>query len=83
MAAARGFSTRHAGYGTLHAAAWDRLGPVRIDLLLRRVGDMDNEVVRRLMWAGLVAATGALATVVANRVAAAIWVRVFGEDPPE
>jgi hypothetical protein len=29
------------------------------------------------------AATAALATVVANRIAAAIWVRVFGEDPPE
>ena len=47
------------------------------------MSQLDNEVVRRLMWAGLVAATGALATVLANRVAAAIWVRVFGEDPPE
>jgi hypothetical protein len=44
---------------------------------------MENEVVRRLLWAGLVAATGALATVLANRVATVIWVRVFGEDPPE
>jgi hypothetical protein len=44
---------------------------------------MESEVVRRLMWAGLVAATGALATVAANRVAALIWVRVFKEDPPE
>jgi 2-iminoacetate synthase ThiH len=44
---------------------------------------MENEVVRRLMWAGLMAATGALATVLANRVATVIWVRVFGEDPPE
>jgi hypothetical protein len=44
---------------------------------------MENEVVRRLLWAGLVAATGALATVLANRVATAIWMRVFGEDPPE
>ena len=44
---------------------------------------MENEIVRRLLWAGLMAATGALATVVANRVAVAIWVRVFGEDPPE
>jgi hypothetical protein len=44
---------------------------------------MESEVVRRLLWAGLVAATGALATVVANRIAAAIWVRMFGEDPPE
>ena len=44
---------------------------------------MDNEIVRRLMWAGLMAAIGALATVAANRLAAAIWMRVFGEDPPE
>ena len=44
---------------------------------------MENEIVRRLLWAGLMAAAGALATVVANRIAAAIWVRVFGEDPPE
>jgi hypothetical protein len=44
---------------------------------------MENEIVRRLLWAGLMAAIGALATVVANRAAAAIWVRVFGEDPPE
>jgi hypothetical protein len=44
---------------------------------------MESEIVRRLMWAGLVAATGALATVAANRVAALIWVRVFKEDPPE
>ena len=44
---------------------------------------MDNEIVRRLMWTGLVAATGALAAVVAQRVSAAIWLRVFNEDPPE
>ena len=44
---------------------------------------MENEIVRRLLWPGLMAASGALATVVANRIAAAIWVRVFGEDPPE
>jgi hypothetical protein len=44
---------------------------------------MDNEIVKRLLWTGLVAATGALATVVANRIAAAIWTRVFDEEPPE
>ena len=44
---------------------------------------MENEIVRRLLWTGLMAASGALATVVANRIAAAIWVRAFGEDPPE
>jgi hypothetical protein len=44
---------------------------------------MESDIVRRLLWAGLVAATGALATLAANRVAAAIWARVFKEDPPE
>jgi len=44
---------------------------------------VDNDIVRRLLWAGLVASTGALATLLANRVAAAIWVRVFKEEPPE
>ena len=43
----------------------------------------DNEIVRRLLWAGLVAGLGALATVVTTKVATLIWVRVFGEDPPE
>ena len=44
---------------------------------------MDNEIVKRLLWTGLVAATGALASVVAMRVSSVIWQRVFGEDPPE
>ena len=44
---------------------------------------MDNEIVRRLIWTGLVAATGALASIVATRAAAAIYIRVFDEDPPE
>ncbi len=43
---------------------------------------MDNDVVRRLLWAGMLAASGALASVVANRVATAIWIRVFDEEPP-
>ena len=36
---------------------------------------MDNEIVKRLMWTGLVAGTGALASVVAMRVSAVIWKR--------
>jgi hypothetical protein len=43
----------------------------------------DNEVVKRLMWAGLVAGIGALASVITTKLATVIWVRVFGEDPPE
>jgi hypothetical protein len=44
---------------------------------------MDNDIVKRLLWTGLVAGTGALASVVAVRISAVIWQRVFGEDPPE
>ena len=44
---------------------------------------MDNDVVKRLMWVGLLAGLGALASIVATRVAAIVWRRAFGEDPPE
>jgi hypothetical protein len=44
---------------------------------------MDSDIVRKLLWAGLLATTGALASVAANRVAAAVWVRIFKEEPPE
>jgi hypothetical protein len=44
---------------------------------------MQNEVVKRLVWSGLLAGLGALATVITTRVATVIWVRVFGEDPPD
>jgi hypothetical protein len=44
---------------------------------------VENDLVRRLMWAGMVAVSGALASLLANRVAAAVWVRVFKEEPPE
>jgi hypothetical protein len=44
---------------------------------------MDNDVVKRLVWAGLLAGLGALASVLTTRVAALIWRRLYGEDPPE
>jgi hypothetical protein len=44
---------------------------------------MDNDLVKRLMWSGLLAGVGALSTIVANRIAVLIWQRVFDEDPPE
>jgi hypothetical protein len=42
-----------------------------------------NELAKRLVWSGLLAALGALATIATTRIATAIWVRVFDEDPPE
>jgi hypothetical protein len=50
--------------------------------LLRPVS-RDNEMVKRLMWSGLVAAVGAVATIAANRIAVVVWRRLFDEDPPE
>jgi hypothetical protein len=44
---------------------------------------MENEMVKRLMWSGLLAGTGALASIVANRLAVMIWRRIFDEEPPE
>jgi hypothetical protein len=44
---------------------------------------MENDVVKRLVWAGLLAGLGALASVLTTRVAALIWRRLYGEDPPE
>jgi hypothetical protein len=44
---------------------------------------MDNEIVKRLVWSALLAGLGALASVLTTRVAAMIWRRMYGEDPPE
>jgi hypothetical protein len=44
---------------------------------------MDNDLVKRLMWTGLLAGMGALVSIVANRLATVIWIRIFNEDPPD
>ena len=44
---------------------------------------MDNEIVKRLAWSGLLAASSALASIAATRLAAFVWRRVFEEEPPE
>jgi hypothetical protein len=44
---------------------------------------MDNDIVKRLVWSGLLAASSALASIAAARLAAVVWKRVFEEDPPE
>jgi hypothetical protein len=38
---------------------------------------------KRLLWSGLLAGIGAVASVATTRAAALIWKRVFDEDPPE
>ena len=44
---------------------------------------MENDIVKRLAWSGLLTASSALASVVAAKVAALVWRRVFEEEPPE
>ena len=44
---------------------------------------MENEMVKRLAWSGLLAGVGALSTIVAQRAATLIWRRMFDEEPPE
>jgi hypothetical protein len=44
---------------------------------------MENDIVRRLMWSGLLTAASALASIAAARAAAVLWRRLFDEEPPE
>jgi hypothetical protein len=44
---------------------------------------MNNDLAKRLVWSGLLAGVGALMTIVAQKVATQIYVRLFDEDPPE
>jgi hypothetical protein len=44
---------------------------------------MGNDLTKRLMWSGLLAGVGALSTILATRVATAIWIKIFDEDPPD
>jgi hypothetical protein len=44
---------------------------------------MENDIVKRLVWSGLLAASGAAASIVATRLAAIVWRRLYDEDPPE
>ena len=43
----------------------------------------ESPLVKKLLWSGMLAGIGALASLASTRVAALIWVRVFGEEPPE
>ncbi len=44
---------------------------------------MENDIVRRMMWSGLLTAASALASLLAARAAGILWRRVFDEEPPE
>jgi hypothetical protein len=44
---------------------------------------VDNDLIKRLVWSGLLAGTGALASIVAARAASLIYRRIYNEDPPD
>ena len=48
---------------------------------MRRVPQ--NDAAKRLIWVGLLAGLGAVATAATSRLATAIWRSLYGEDPPE
>lgn len=44
---------------------------------------MENDIVKRLLWSGMLAGASALASIAASRIAAVLWRRLFDEEPPE
>lgn len=44
---------------------------------------MENELVKRLMWASLLAGVGFGVTFITERIAAFLWRQIFNEDPPD
>jgi hypothetical protein len=44
---------------------------------------LESPLVKRLLWNGMLAGFGALASLAAARLAALVWTRVFDEEPPE
>lgn len=44
---------------------------------------MESDLTKRLMWSGLLAALGALSSMLVQRTATTVWRRVFDEEPPE
>lgn len=44
---------------------------------------MQSDIAKRLVWSGLLAGVGALASLATARLAAVIYRQIFGEDPPE
>jgi hypothetical protein len=44
---------------------------------------MQQDIMKRLVWSGMLAGFGALASIVTTRIAAIAYRRIFDEDPPE
>lgn len=44
---------------------------------------MDNDIVRKLTWSAMLTVSGAIASLIASRLAAVAYRRFFNEEPPE
>jgi len=44
---------------------------------------MDNDIVRKLTWSAMLTVSGAIASLIATRLAAVAYRRFFNEEPPE
>jgi hypothetical protein len=44
---------------------------------------MQQDIVKRLVWSGMLAGFGALASIATARIAAMVYRRIYDEDPPE
>ncbi len=44
---------------------------------------MENDVVKRILWSGLLAGMSAVSSILAHRAAGLLWMRLFAEEPPE
>jgi len=44
---------------------------------------MENDIVKRIMWSGLLAGLSAVSSIIAHRAAGMLWMRLFAEEPPE
>jgi hypothetical protein len=63
----------------MRRAAGRALPPGRCDW----IPGVQSEIAKRLVWSGLLAGVGALASIATARLAAAIYRYAYGEDPPE
>jgi len=44
---------------------------------------MESDLMKRLMWSGLLAGLGAIFSMASTRTATLMWKRMFDEEPPE
>lgn len=43
---------------------------------------MQNDMVKKLVYSGILAGVSAIAAIAARKIAEQIWIRVFNEEPP-